>query len=266
MTTKAKPYEYQSEVPPEAKWFAGLSILGFIGALYSLSYFQNYGGKGAFLGFFLGIFIGAYCVSQALMLYMSSSEGKLDIAKEVVGELSLRGDEKVLDLGCGSGLFLILLAKHLHEHKVVGIDDWSKEPGAQKVVKFNAQRAGVLDRIELVTADARELPFGEASFDHIISNRMLHNLSTAKERLKVLEEISRVLRPTGMAVILDYWFIEDYKKFFESRGWEVELSRADRRVYPAIRILKAKKPFHATTVAPARGGVFRRVRNPYANR
>ena len=55
----------------------------------------------------------------------SSKVGKLSARDRLIEALSLRGDESVLDVGCGRGLLLIAAAKLLTTGKAVGVDLWS---------------------------------------------------------------------------------------------------------------------------------------------
>jgi cyclopropane fatty-acyl-phospholipid synthase-like methyltransferase len=63
-------------------------------------------------------------VDLGWMLY-SSRVGKLRMRGLVIDALGLRGNERVLDVGCGRGLLLIEAAKRLPEGEAVGLDLWS---------------------------------------------------------------------------------------------------------------------------------------------
>lgn len=68
----------------------------------------------------------------------------------------------------------------------------------------NAELEGVIDRVEFVHGDARELPFDDASFDVVVSNLTLHNIPARDGRERALREIVRVLRPGGRLRIVDF--------------------------------------------------------------
>jgi SAM-dependent methyltransferase len=59
------------------------------------------------------------------------------------------------------------------------------------------------DRVELVDADARDLPFASASFDLVVSSLALSNIRDAGGRAQALREAVRVLRPGGRLRIVD---------------------------------------------------------------
>src|SRR6476646_9743913 len=92
---------------------------------------------------------------------------------------SVRGDEGILDLGCGRGAVLLLAAQHLTTGRAVGVDLWRKEDqsgNAMEATRHNAVVEGVEDRVELQTADMTLLPFANDSFDLVVSNVAVHNV------------------------------------------------------------------------------------------
>jgi ubiquinone/menaquinone biosynthesis C-methylase UbiE len=135
-----------------------------------------------------------------------SKFGKLRLRDRVLDAIPWRGDEQVLDVGCGHGLMLIGAARRLKSGKAVGIDLWQQEDQAgnsrdatwQNVL---AENAG--DRVEVKDGDARKLPFTDNSFDVVLSSWALHNIYDAAGRETALREIVRVMRPGGWLVIID---------------------------------------------------------------
>lgn len=109
------------------------------------------------------------------------------------GEDALR----VLDLGTGPAVSAIALAEAEPGLRVVGVD-YSAGMLARARPRVEASRAR--DRIELVRADARSLPFPDASFDAATGHSFLY---LVPEREKVLAEVRRVLRPGGRLVLLE---------------------------------------------------------------
>src|SRR5262249_61256291 len=112
----------------------------------------------------------------------------------------LTGDERLLDVGCGGGAVLRMAAGRLPGGRAVGVDVWSardQSGNAEQVTRRNADLEGVADRVELHTADMRQLPFEDGSFDVVVSSLAIHNLSGAGERAKALREAARGPRQGG---------------------------------------------------------------------
>src|SRR5579871_5659726 len=77
-----------------------------------------------------------------------------------------RGEERVLDVGCGRGLLLVGAARRLTTGRAVGVDVWhglQLSGNSPQAVEENARRAGVAERVEVHNGDARTLPFPDAS-------------------------------------------------------------------------------------------------------
>src|SRR4051794_9176183 len=60
---------------------------------------------------------------DAAYLY-TTLRGKFVVWAELLDRLNLRGDERILDLGCGRGAVLLLAAQHLTTGRAVGVDLW----------------------------------------------------------------------------------------------------------------------------------------------
>src|SRR3954453_1282890 len=114
----------------------------------------------------------------------------LDLAS--VGE-----GERVLDLGSGSGTDAFFVAQQVGEGgAVVGVDF---TPEQIRKATWLRDSAG-LANVEFVEATIDDLPFGDESFDVVISNGVI-NLSPIKAR--VFSEAARVLRPGGGRALAD---------------------------------------------------------------
>jgi ubiquinone/menaquinone biosynthesis C-methylase UbiE len=69
-----------------------------------------------------------------------------------------------------------------------------------KVAEQNVTEAGFKDKIILLQADARNIPFENKFFDFVISTEMLHHLA---DPVPVLKEMKRVVKDTGTIIIRD---------------------------------------------------------------
>jgi ubiquinone/menaquinone biosynthesis C-methylase UbiE len=152
---------------------------------------------------------GIYFLLGAGGMVRYSKVGKLRIRDQILEPIPWRGDERVLDVGCGRGLLLIGAARRLTTGKAVGLDRWA--PGAltgnrPEAVLDNARLEGVPDRVEVKEGDVRQLPFADASFDVVLSNFVVHEVNNGAEREQMLREMVRVLKPGGRLALVDFIF------------------------------------------------------------
>jgi len=149
---------------------------------------------------------GAAVAGSAASYLYSTGPGKRAIWAQLLDELGLRGDEQVLDVGCGRGAVLMLAARRLPAGRAVGADVWRRRDqsgNSRAAAERNAAAEGVAGRVELVNADARDLPFASASFDVVVSSLAISNIREAGGRAQALREAARVLRPGGRLRIVD---------------------------------------------------------------
>jgi arsenite methyltransferase len=190
--------------------------------------------------------IGAGFLIVAGGMLWSSRVGKLKLRDRIIDSFAWRGDEAVLDVGCGRGLLLIGAAKHLKTGRATGVDIWQSEvlsgnnpEGALR----NAKAEGVADRVKIETADTRKLPFGASSFDVVVSSLAIHNIQSAPERAKALREIARVLKPGGRLAIFDILRASEYAKVLQQLGLtEVTRSGVSFLWCVPCRTVTARKP------------------------
>ncbi len=192
--------------------------------------------------------IGTWSFISVAVFVWSSKVGKLRIRDRVVGSIPWRGDEKVLDVGCGRGMMLVGAAKHLTTGKAVGVDIWRKIDQAgnsPEATLRNAEAEGVADRVEVKNGDARQLPFADSTFDVILSSLALHNIPGRDGRQKAIFEIVRVLRPGGKLVILDIFRTHEYVKSLQEAGISnAKSSRVGFLFYMPCHAIASTKPLH----------------------
>ena len=169
---------------------------------------------------------GFALVASALGMLYGSKFGKVGEREKLLGRIDWRGDERVLDVGCGRGLVLVGAGKRLKTGKAVGIDIWQAEDlsgNRPEMPMENARREGVAERVSVVTADMRAMPFASGMFDVVVSRAVIHNLYDAKDREAAIREVARVMKPGGRAVISDIRHHGEYGKTFEAAGCDVRL-------------------------------------------
>ena len=100
----------------------------------------------------------------------------------------------VLEIAPGPGYFAVELAK-LGSYHIVGLDI---SPTFVRIAADNATRAGV--DVEFRQGNASSMPFDSDSFDFIYCRAAFKNFS---EPIRAINEMHRVLKPCGKAVIVD---------------------------------------------------------------
>lgn len=174
---------------------------------------------------------GLGMTAMGLWMRWSSKVGKLRERDALLDHVTWRGDEQVLDVGCGRGLLLIGAAKRLTTGRATGVDLWRAEDLAgnkPEATLENARREGVHERIVVETGDMRELQFDDGRFDVIVSRAAVHNLPSAADRAKAIAEIARVLKPGGVLVLDDVRHADDYAAALKAAGCRA-VERVDSR-------------------------------------
>ncbi len=101
---------------------------------------------------------------------------------------------RILEVAPGPGYFAIELAK-LGDYEITGLDI-SKT--FIEIATANAAKAGV--RVDFRHGNASSMPFADDSFDFLVCSAAFKNFTEPK---RALEEMYRVLRPGGRALIVD---------------------------------------------------------------
>ncbi len=168
------------------------------------------------------------------------------ICRRMIDAAAMRGDEQVLDVGCGRGLLLIEVAGRLSSGRAVGVDIWStrdQSGNSADATRANLQAANVAAVTEVVDGDATRLPFENETFDLVVSSMVFHNIPDVGDRARAISEVERVLRPGGRVAVLDFLNTRAYARTLAERGMErVKRSRPTFLFFSAARIVSAEKP------------------------
>ena len=154
--------------------------------------------------------------------YEQASSHQKEWGSKLIAELELKGNERVLDLGCGDGVLSAHIAELLPDGKVVGID------ASQGMIDVALPKAK--DNLRFVLMDIGDLDFSN-EFDVVFSNATLH---WVKDHRKLLRNVGRALRPCGRArfnfagegncvsflkVILEAIADERFREYFTDFDW-----------------------------------------------
>jgi len=130
---------------------------------------------------------------------VAASDAFLAIRDRIVELADPQHDDRVVDLGAGTGLLALTLAPRVDN--VVAVD--ISEPMLERLDGV-ASTTGI-SNVETVIADLRRLPLEDESATLVVSNYAFHHLHDTGKEL-ALAEARRILRPGGRLVICDMMF------------------------------------------------------------
>jgi SAM-dependent methyltransferase len=195
--------------------------------------------------------VTAYLLVTTANFIYTTRTGKFAVWEDILLGLNLKGNERVLDMGCGRGAVLLMAAQLLPNGRVVGLDLWKSgdqsgnDPDA---TRRNAELEGVADRVKLETGPMEQMPFADASFDVVLSSLAIHNIKEKEGREKAVAEAVRVLRPGGRLALADFRNTHAYAAQLRELGLERVLhTRLDWRFWyggpwTATKLVLAEKP------------------------
>jgi trans-aconitate methyltransferase len=125
--------------------------------------------------------------------YAANSAVQQAWARELIAKLKLRGDEKILDVGCGDGKVTAEIARSLPAGSVVGTDASSQMIAFAKKT-FPAKK---FKSLTFQVMDARKLKLPQ-SFDVVFSNAAWHWVD---DHQAILRGAASVLKPGGRLVV-----------------------------------------------------------------
>lgn len=147
--------------------------------------------------------------------YHKVSNPQFEWGLKVLERVHVRGNERVMDAGCGSGRLTAKLLERLPQGEVVGVDL------SQNMLQQAAEHLKSFDvRASLVHADLANLPF-KAGFDGVFSTAAFH---WVKDHEALFRSLARSLKPDG-------WIVAQC-------GGGANLQRARERVHGLMRTAK----------------------------
>ena len=105
---------------------------------------------------------------------------------------------EVLDLGSGTGILSVELARAFPDLQFVGLD---LSEAAVTVAREQVADSAAAPRVSFERGDAQEMPFDDGAFDLVVSSNTLHLLESP---IEMFNEVQRVLRPTGRFIVSDF--------------------------------------------------------------
>lgn len=112
------------------------------------------------------------------------------------GLINPQKDDRILDLGTGTGYVAFALAEKYHSSKVIGIDIVTDTLAGNTQTVHERKMLN----LEFIPYDGVTFPFADSSFDCIVTRYALHHFPDMKGSF---DEMHRVLKPGGKLVIAD---------------------------------------------------------------
>lgn len=213
---KAPPWRASYGVDaPSVLLLLGVLAVGYLAAALVVALFQQLRPS------LLLLLIGVVLATQFGLFLHATRRGKFRVWARLLDDLELRGDEHLLDMGCGRGAVLLAAARRLPAGRAVGLDLWCSADhcgNTPATAERNALAENVADRIELRTGDMTRMPFPDGVFDVVVSSLAIHDIKTAEGRASAVREACRVLRPGGKLVIVDIGNTRHYRAVLAANG------------------------------------------------
>lgn len=117
--------------------------------------------------------------------------------KKVLNSVKLEDSLKVVDIGCGTGVFLKIAKEKYPNTQFIGIDP------DKKALAIARKRLTHYTDIELRESFAESLPLANKSIDVCFSTLAFHHMPNETKN-KAIKEIYRILKPGGTVIIADF--------------------------------------------------------------
>jgi ubiquinone/menaquinone biosynthesis C-methylase UbiE len=153
----------------------------------------------------------------------NASRGAIERRRRIMATLALQAGEAILDVGSGPGHQAFEMSSIVGpDGRVQGVDP------AESAIAIASRRCLGLSNVHFELGDVTQLPFGDKSFDAVMSSQVFEYLENVSAGL---QEIYRVLRPEGRVLIHDtdwgslLWRSSDAQRMARVMGvWDRHLS------------------------------------------
>jgi len=141
--------------------------------------------------------LGKFRLYDLLSKFTAGKSGK-EFLIRIIDLAELKGDEKILDVGCGTGTLACEIARKYSGVSISGIDISENliNVARRKVKRYRYN-------IDFRIGSALELPYEESTFNVVFTTIMFHQLDVNEKR-RVVQEIYRILKGNGRYVSAEF--------------------------------------------------------------
>lgn len=118
--------------------------------------------------------------------------------RRLIVQAQFDANQRVLDLGCGTGTLTLMIKKQYPKLELTGLDG---DPQVLEIARRKAIQAYASIQWDL--GMAYDLPYENNTFDRVVSSLMTHHLTSGNKRL-AFKEVCRILKPGGEFYIADF--------------------------------------------------------------
>ena len=118
--------------------------------------------------------------------------------EKLLAQAEINPGDQVLDLGCGTGTFAIMLKTRHPTAKITGLD-------CDPNILIQAQKKKISAGVDVTFDESMSYttPYSEREFDTVFSSLFFHHLKSV-EKLRTIREVYRVLKPGGFFHVCDW--------------------------------------------------------------
>lgn len=159
-----------------------------------------------------------------------------------IAMMALRGNESILDVGCGTGELERRIVQVHPQQPMVGLDL------TQAMLVRARAKLAAYPQLQFIEGDSQQLPFPDASFDIVVSCSALHYM---RDPQRVIRECARVLRPGGRVIITDWC-----RDFFMAKLYNAFRKTFIRAHHQVYRLRELQDFLRGAGLAPAQHTTF----------
>ena len=141
-------------------------------------------------------YVPAFGLHGLTPFYNSFAKLVNPLRRRLMQQANVQPGQRVLDLGCGTGLLTMIIKQSIPNAQLTGLD------GDEGVLNIAREKSHGID-IQWDHALAFDMPYPDNSFDVVVSSFVTHHL-TGVEKMRAFREVHRILRPNGGFHIVDF--------------------------------------------------------------